>query len=132
MKERSYKKKQKNTVVKFWRSKGKYTVTDDNTSSLLYYSKQACADFIVDSVTVSCYHSLWQFMTKCNGYYYKMRQLLYYKMRQKFIKKCISFFVTKCDSFITKYYSYYKLLRFYYKMQQSLKNATFATNCGST
>ena len=34
-------------------SKGKYTVSDDNTSALLYDGKQVCADFIIDSVTVS-------------------------------------------------------------------------------
>ena len=53
-----------------------------------------------------------------------MRQLFYYKMRQKFI--------TRCDSFITKYDSYNKLRRFYYKMPQLLQNATFITNCDST
>ena len=48
-------------------------------------------------------------VTKCDRYYYIMRQLFYYKMRQKFITKCVRFFIAKCDSFIT--------------------NATVFTNC---
>ena len=35
-------------VIKFWRSTGKYTVSDDNTLALLYDGKQVCADFIVE------------------------------------------------------------------------------------
>ena len=46
VKERS--RKEKSAVVKFWRSKGKYTVSDDDTSALLYDGKQVCADFIVE------------------------------------------------------------------------------------
>ena len=45
-KERS--RKEKSAVVKFWRSKAKYTVSDDDTSALLYDGKQVCADFIVE------------------------------------------------------------------------------------
>ena len=48
------------------------------------------------------------------------------------ITKCVRFFITKCDSFITKCNRYYKLRRFYYKMWQLLRNATFITNCDST
>ena len=39
-------------------------------------------------------------ITKCDRYYYKMRQLFYYKMRQKCITKCVRFFIIKCDIFI--------------------------------
>ena len=60
---------------------------------------------------------IWQFITKCDRYYYKMRQLLYYKMQQKFITKCIRFFITKCDS-------YYKMRRFYKNIWQLLQNVT--------
>ena len=42
VKERSRTKK---TEEKFWRSKGKYTVSDDDTSALLYDGKQICAYF---------------------------------------------------------------------------------------
>ena len=45
--------KVKSAVNKPWRSKGRYTVNCDNTSVLLYDSKQVCVDFIVDSVKVS-------------------------------------------------------------------------------
>ena len=38
VKERS--RKEKSAVIKFWRSKGKYTVNDDNSSALLYDGKQ--------------------------------------------------------------------------------------------
>ena len=38
---------------------------------------------------------LWHFVTKCDRYYYKMRQPFYHKMRQKFIKKCVRFFIDK-------------------------------------
>ena len=41
--------------------------------------------------------------TKCDRYYYKMRELFYYKMRQIFIDKRL------CDSFITNCDSYYKI-----------------------
>ena len=51
-----------------------------------------------------------------------MRQLFYYKMRQNFITKCVRFIITKCDS--SKCDSYCKMRRFYYKMRQSLQNAT--------
>ena len=50
MKERS--RKEKRAVIKFWRSEGKHTISDNNTSALLQDGKQLCADFIVDSVTV--------------------------------------------------------------------------------
>ena len=46
VKERS--RKEKTIVVKFWRSKGKYTVSYDDTSALLCDGKQVCADFIVE------------------------------------------------------------------------------------
>ena len=32
------------------------------------------------------FYSLWHFFTKCDRYYYKMRQLCYYKMRQFYYK----------------------------------------------
>ena len=77
--------------------------------------------FCVNSVTVSYlirYDSLLQIatnvITKCNKYYYKMRQLFYYKMRQKFIRKCDSF-ITKCDS--------------YCKMRRLLQIATVIAKC---
>ena len=35
----------KKNEEKFWRSKGKYTVSDDDTSALLYDGKQICAYF---------------------------------------------------------------------------------------
>ena len=61
--------------------------------------------------------SLWQFITKCDRYYYKIRQLFYYKMRHVF---------------------YQKMRQFYHKMRQLLQittillqNATFITNCDS-
>ena len=50
-------------------------------------------------------------ITKCDRYYYKMRQLFYYKMRQKFIATCVRTFFTKYDSFVTKCDSYYKMWR---------------------
>ena len=78
------------------------------------------------------FDSLWHFITKCDRYYYNVRQLFYYKMRQKFIAKCGRFFVTKRDSFILKCNSYYKLRQFDYKMWQLLQNATFIINCDST
>ena len=72
-------------------------------------------------------------ITKCDGHYYKMRQLFYYKMRQKFIKKCIRFLlqnvtvllqnatvVTNCDDFIIKFDSYYKMQRYYKLLQYSM------------
>ena len=46
VKERS--KKEQSAVVKFWKSKEKYTVSDDDTSALLYDGKQVCADFLVE------------------------------------------------------------------------------------
>ena len=69
-----------------------------------------CYGFIFDS--------LWQFITKCDRYYYKMQPLFYYKNTKEV---------------------YYKMRQvFYYKMQQlleiatiSLPNATFITNCDS-
>ena len=50
---------------------------------------------------------LWHFITKCDRYYHKMRQIFYYKMRQKFITKWVRFFILKCNIFITKCDSYY-------------------------
>ena len=85
----------------------------------------------VSSVTVSYlihYDSLLQnatdIITKCDRYYYKMRQLFYYKMRQKLITKCVRCFITKCNSFITKCDSYYKFRQLYYKMRRLLQIAT--------
>ena len=46
-------RKEKSAVIKFSKPNGKYTVSDDDTSALLYDGKQVCADFIVDGVTVS-------------------------------------------------------------------------------
>ena len=68
------------------------------------------------------FDSLWHFITKCNRYYYKIRQLLYYRMQQKFITKYVNFLLqnatlllqnatVKCDDFITKCDSYYKMRR---------------------
>ena len=50
--------------------------------------------------------SLWHFITKCERYHCKMRQLFYYKMRQKCITECIRLFITKCNSFMTKFDNY--------------------------
>ena len=57
--------------------------------------------------------SLWYFITKCDI-------SVYHKMWQKFITKCVSVLITKCNSFIRNYNSYYKIRRFYYRMQQLL------------
>ena len=54
--------------------------------------------------------SLLHFTTKCDRYYYKIRQLFYYKVRQKFIAKCVKFVITKCD--------------IYYKIRCFLQNAS--------
>ena len=72
------------------------------------------------------FDSLWQSITICDSYYYKVQQLFYYKIREKFITKCVKFFITKRDSFITKCYSHYKMWQLYYKIW------TFITNCDST
>ena len=56
-------------------------------------------------------HSLWQFITKCDKHYYKMRQQFCYKMWQKFITKCVRFFIRKGDTFVTKCDSFYKMRR---------------------
>ena len=61
---------------------------------------------------------IWQNITKCDRYYYKIRQLFYNKMRQFFYYKMLQF--------------YYKMRRFYYKLRQLLQNVTFITNCDST
>ena len=47
------------------------------------------------------FDSLWQSITKCDRYYYKMRQ--------KFFTKYVRFFLTKCDS-------YYKLRHYNSKL----------------
>ena len=41
-------RKEESAVIKFWKSKRKYNVSDDKTSALLYDDKQVCADFIVE------------------------------------------------------------------------------------
>ena len=41
-------RKEKSAVIKLWRPKGKWTVNDDDTSALMYNSRQVCADFIVE------------------------------------------------------------------------------------
>ena len=41
-------RKEKSAVVKFWRPKGKWTVNDDDTSALIYDSKQVLAAFIFE------------------------------------------------------------------------------------
>ena len=41
-------RKEKSAVVKLWRPKGKWTVNDDDTSALMYNSRQVSADFIVE------------------------------------------------------------------------------------
>ena len=48
------------------------------------------------------FDSLWQSITICDSFYYKVQQLFHYKIREKFITKYVKFFVTKRDSFITK------------------------------
>ena len=58
--------------------------------------------------------SLWHFVTKCDRYYFKMRQ--------KFLTKCVRYFITKSDSSITKYDSYKK--GSCYKMQRLLQIAS--------
>ena len=93
MKERS--RKEKVIVIKFWRSKGKHTVSDNDTSALLYDGKQVCSDFIVDSVTVS-------YLSRYDSLLQNVSDI---------ITKCDSYFIAKCDSFITKCDSYYKMRR---------------------
>ena len=41
-------RKEKSAVVKFWRPKGKWTVNDDDTSALIYDSRQVLAAFIFE------------------------------------------------------------------------------------
>ena len=53
------------------------------------------------------FHLLWHFITKCDWYYYKMRQ--------KFITKYVKFFIKKCDS--------------YYKMRCLLQIVTVQRVC---
>ena len=83
------------------RTKGHWAQHEHRKSK---FGCQQCYVFISDS--------LQQFITKCDRYYYKIRQLIllqnateiYYKMRQAFC----------------------------YKMRQLLQNATFSTNCDNT
>ena len=102
----------------FWSKRSMSVTKIPPPSSPLYKDKNQrifrlrlqCYGFIFDS--------LWQFITKCDRYYYKMRPLFYYKN--------------------TKEVCYKMHQVFYYKMQQlleiatiSLPNATFITNCDS-
>ena len=48
-----------------------------------------------------------KFITKCDKYYYKVRQLFYYKVRQVLLQSTTG--ITKCDNFITKCDDYYKV-----------------------
>ena len=41
-------RKEKSAVVKLWRPKGKWTVNDDDTSALIYDSRQVLAAFIFE------------------------------------------------------------------------------------
>ena len=80
--------------------------------------------------------NLFQFITKCDKCYYKVRQLFllqsamvcYYKVRQLFYYKVRQVLlqsatgITKCDNFITKYDRYYKVRRL-------LQSATVHTLC---
>ena len=68
---------------------------------------------------ISIFNSLWQFSTKCDRFYYKMRKLFY--------TKCDKFFVTKCDSFITNCDNFVKKFDSYYKMRRLLQIATVQT-----
>ena len=45
---KEWSRKEKSAVIKFWKSKTKYNVSDDDTSPLLYDGKKVCADFIVE------------------------------------------------------------------------------------
>ena len=49
-------RKEKSAVVKFWRSKGKYTLSDDDTPALLYNGERVCADFIVEMYVLRFSH----------------------------------------------------------------------------
>ena len=107
---KQWSRNKKSAVIKFWRSKEKYTVSDNNTSALLYDSTHVCVYFIVDSVIVSyliCYDSLLQngqiLLQNATAILLQSATEVYYKMRQVFI--------TKCDS-------YYKLRQFYCKMRR--------------
>ena len=71
-----------------------------HSMSMVLYTR-----FIFDSL-------IWQFITKYDRCYYKMRQLSYYKMRQKFITICVRFLLQKATVL--------------------LQNATIITNCDST
>ena len=50
-----------------------------------------------------------KFTTKCDKWYYKVRQLFYYKARQLLLQSATG--ITKCDNFITKCDRYYKVRR---------------------
>ena len=82
-------KKEKGVAIKFWKSKGKYTVSNDNTSALLYDGKQVCAYFIADSVTVSCL-ILCDSLLQSDKYFHEI-------YATNIITKCDSYFITKCD-----------------------------------
>ena len=51
-----------------------------------------------------------KFITKCDKYYYKVRQLFYYKVRQVLLQSTTG--ITKCDNFITKCDDYYKVQQY--------------------
>ena len=101
------------------RTKGHWTQHEH----LVLGVKSVTVSYLIHNDSLS--QNITDIITKCD-------KLFYYKMRQKFITKCVRFYITKCDSFNIKCDSYYKLRRFYYKMQQLLQNATFMTNCDST
>ena len=67
-------KTEKRAVIKVWKCKGKCAVSYDDNSAMLYDDKQACVDFMADSVTVL--------------YLISYDSQVYYK--------CARFFITKC------------------------------------
>ena len=64
-------RKEKNPVIKFWRSKGKYSLSDDDNFAYLHDEKQICTDFIADGDTALFLHGLLQnatnIITNCDS-----------------------------------------------------------------
>ena len=61
-----------------------------------------------------------KFITKCDKYYYKVRQLL-------LLQSATAFLLQSTTSVITKYNRYYKVWQFYYKVRRLLQSATVHT-----
>ena len=58
-----------------------------------------------------------KFITKCDKYYYKVRQLL-------LLQSATAFLLQSTTSVITKYDRHYKVWQFYYKVRRLLQSAT--------